>query len=530
MSEFETITDITDTTGRIVITRFPPEPNGFLHLGHLKAMMLDFTYNKYCRCILRMDDTNPSSEKQSYVDGIVEDVKWLGFNYEKLTYTSDYFDKLYEFAVELIKSGNAYVDFTPSDELKEMRHSGTESTYRSTSPEINIKEFQNMKDGRYKEGEAVLRLKIDMQNNNHTLRDPIAYRINYTPHYRTGTNWVIYPSYDFSHGLVDALEEITDSYCTMEFFVRREQYYWPVMKLKDRFGLTPAIVMEFGRFNIDGVTLSKRKIIDLMNKGIIKGFDDPRLYTIRGLRRRGFTPEILKNIVSHSGTGRAPTTVSKDLIEFELRDRLDKECMRAFAVLNPVSVTIKNGTVRNLSRPIQPSDLSKGSRTVTMTSDIYIDRADFRDVDNPTYYRLAPNKTIRLKYADFVRHDSHELNDGVVKHIIVVETVPDKPKKIKGIIHWVDGKSHKAVFEIYNDLVDGAECDSATITVERHIGYVEPYVIDTVRSTDKENIVFQFERIGYYKFDRYETIEDEKVPIFIRVINITDRYNEPKNN
>ena len=359
------------------ITRFPPEPNGYLHLGHLKAMMFDFELYKDVNsfCILRMDDTNPDVEKKEYVQGIIDDVTWIGYKYNKITYTSDYFDKLYECAIELIKMDCAYVDFSCSDEIKSMRHNGIESKYRSEPIENHLTYFENMRKNMYEENKAVLRLKIDMKNDNHNLRDPIAYRIKKNPHYRTGTTWCIYPSYDYSHGLVDAFENVTDSFCTMEFFIRRDQYYWPVLKLKDKFNLKAANVLEFGKLNIEGVVLSKRKIVPLIVSGIVGGFDDPRLYTIRGLKRRGFTPEILKKIVSHAGMNRTVTTISRSLIEHELRSWLDKNCYRTFAVMNPLFVSVMNGSEKLCLHPNHPNDKTTGFHYTKLTNKIIIEKA-----------------------------------------------------------------------------------------------------------------------------------------------------------
>lgn len=534
----ETVTE-TSNDDMPHITRFPPEPNGYLHMGHLKAMMFDFDLFTApgSKCILRMDDTNPEAEKEEYVKGICEDVKWLGYQYSDLTYTSDYFPRLYECAVELIKMGHAYVDFSSAEEIKSMRHAGLESKDRSASVETNLENFENMRKGKYEENGAVLRLKIDMQNDNHSLRDPIAYRIKYTPHIRTKSEWCIYPSYDYSHGLVDAFELITDSFCTMEFFVRREQYYWPVLKLKEKFGLKPATVLEFGRLNIEGVELSKRKIVPLIEKGIIGGFDDPRLFTIRGLKRRGFTPEILKKIVSHAGMGRTPTTIAKSLIDYELRTILDRDSHRVFAVMDPLYVKIvnndlseKSASSRMCDHPNHPSDKTKSTHTTELTENIVIEKSDFRSVDSPDYYRLAPGKVIRLRYADFVEYVSH---DG--KCITVRDCVPDKPKKIKGVIHWVKADAPKIIFEIYDDLYDSDGVVKPNSQIHRHNGmienYVEDYLVEHVKESDenRSNIVFQFERLGYFKFDRF-VIDFEKdnapIPVFIRIIDLADKYNK----
>jgi glutaminyl-tRNA synthetase len=395
-----------------------------------------------------------------------------------------------------------------------------------------------MKNGKYLDNEAVLRLKIDMQNNNHSLRDPIAYRIKHISHHRTGKEWCIYPSYDYSHGLVDAFEGITDSFCTMEFYVRRDQYYWPVLKLKEKFNLVAANVFEFGRLNIEGIELSKRKIIPLIKQNIVSGFDDPRLYTIRGLRRRGFTPEILKKIVSHAGMGRSETIIERSLIDHELRNVLDRDSIRAFAVLNPLKIKILNNDMSEKSCDIieknhqnHPTDISKGSHNTDLSPNIFIEKTDFRAIDSVDFYRLAPNKTIRLRYADFVEYVSHTMDNVIVKDII-----PEKPKKIKGVIHWVSKeRSKRIIIQIYDDLYDVVEGIDKNIKMNLNSkimcydSLVENYVIEYLESQiDKINIVFQFERLGYFKFDHYSKHSDssEKIPVFMRVIDLTDKYNK----
>lgn len=522
------------------ITRFPPEPNGYIHLGHLKAMMYDFDRftNKEDYCILRMDDTNPETERQEFVEAIKEDVEWLGYHYKKLTYTSDYFDELFKCAIYLIEHNYAYVDFSSPEQIKDDRHNGIESPYRSSSVELNVKEFINMRNGMYKDNEAVLRLKIDMQNNNHSLRDPIAYRIKHLSHYRTENRWCIYPSYDYSHGIVDTLERVTDSYCTMEFFVRHEQYFWPIHKLKPYFALmgitTIPTVCEFGRLNIEGVELSKRKIIPLVENKFIDGFDDPRLYTIRGLRRRGFTPDILKNIIKNSTSNeitRNETLISKSFLEQQLRLYHDQTCLRAFAVMDPIKLLINNNITnqyfiaRSCTHPNHPTNKELGSHETILTKDLYIEKSDFRESDSKDYYRLTPNtnKPIRLRYADFVNYVSHHYINDDDQEIVVKDIIPDQPKKIKGIIHWVNSNSPKAVFEIYESLYgdDGVIKNGSKINI--YNGYVEQFVIDSL----KNNItVFQFERLGYFKFNRYlDNNNGTNLPVFIQIIGLQDKYN-----
>lgn len=457
---------------KMIRTRFPPEPNGYLHLGHVKAMLFDFTYHPGCDCILRLDDTNPDMERQEFVDAIIEDVTWMGFNPSRVTYTSDYFDTLYTFAERLIDDGKAYVDFSTPDEIKEGRLHGTDSAWRDKSVDWNLAEFRKMRDGMYSNGTCALRLKIDMKHENPNLRDPIAYRIKHSTHYRTGDKWKIYPSYDYSHGIVDALEGITHSYCTSEFLIRRPQYLWPVEQL----GLTPANVVEFGRLNVEGIGLSKRKIIPLVEGGELDGYDDPRLFTIRGLRRRGFTPELLKELAGLSSISLKDTELSKSIVLHTLRTQYDTVAPRAFAVLNPLPVMLADGSLHS-----------------------YIDRDDFREVDSPSYYRMAPGKTIRLRYGPCISYHSHT-EDSLTAMI-----VPDQ--KVKGIVHWVPANAKQAIFICYEDI------DIHSEKVILH-GFVHPDV------TYGANEVYQFERVGYFKYDHMKG----DIPVFIKIVGLLNKY------
>lgn len=504
---------------KCVITRFPPENSlNSLHLGHLKAMMYDFELNTGCKCILRMDDTNPETEKMEYVDGIIKDVEWLGFTPWKLTYTSDYFDKLIEFAFILISNGKAYVDFTPIDKMKEMRHTGEESGYRNYPIDWHITEFTNMINRKYESGFAVLRLKIDMKNSNHTLRDPVAYRINYFPHYRTGTKYVIYPSYDYSHGIVDALENITFSYCTTEFYIRREQYYWPVKEL----GLKPAEVREFGRLNVEGNVLSKRKIKKLIEETKVSNFDDPRLLTIEGLKRRGFTPKILRNIISTVTNFESDkfntndTNISQHFIDHCLREELDKIAPRMFAVIDPLKINIINfdGDMKDCEHPNHSNNPEMGIHNTIITKNIYIEKSDFKNTDSKDYYRLTHEKPVRLRYSDFIKYNK-ENDDGSLDVELIV---PENPKKIKGVIHWISFEdSIEAKFELYNHPLF-FEKDSELFfndkSKEVYYGRVENSVMKNLE------ISYQFERLGYFKFDRFE---DDK-PVFIRIVDLFNKY------
>lgn len=460
---------------KMIRTRFPPEPNGYLHLGHVKAMLFDFEYHPGCECILRYDDTNPDMEKQEYVDAILEDVTWMGFNPFRITYTSDYFDHLYEFAERLIIDGKAYVDFSTADDIKKMRLSGIESEWRNKPVDWNINEFRKMRDGVYSNGECTLRLKIDMTHENPNLRDPIAYRVKHSNHFRTGDKWKIYPSYDYSHGIVDSLENITHSYCTSEFLIRRPQYLWTVEQLN----LKPADVLEFGRLNVEDISLSKRKIIPLVENGELDGFDDPRLFTIRGLRRRGFTPKLLKELAGLSSIGLKDTILSKNIVLHKLRSHYDSIAPRAFSVLDPLPVYFEDGSHY-----------------------CYIDRSDFRDIDTPSYYRMAPGKTVRLRYGPCVSYISHGENR------LVVKIVPDI--KVKGIIHWVPADALPAIFESYNDI----DVSSPKII---NTGYIHP---DVKYGTGYE--FYQFERVGYFKYDRFE----KDKPVFLKIVGLVQKFKE----
>ncbi len=491
------------------ITRFPPEPNGYLHIGHCKSIFINWGTGNSCH--LRLDDTNPSAEKQEYVENIIEDVQWLGFDVGTITYTSDHFDKLYEFAKLLISRNLAYVDFTPKDTMREQRHEGFENEYRFKSVEWNDTEFELMKSGAYKENQCVLRLKIDMKNPNHALRDPIAYRINYTPHYRTGNKWVIYPSYDYSHGIIDALEGITHSYCTDEFFIRRDQYYWPVHRLIEHgINLVPAIVHEYGKLSIQNNILSKRNINKLVNEGLVSGYSDPRLLTLKGLKRRGFTPSMIKSIVETSSMERHETIVNTDFIDHVMRNELGNTAIRIFGIIDPIEVFVidhykftQTSSHPDLLIPNGPS------HTINFSSKLYIEREDFRTEHDKSYYRYTPENIVRLRYNDFSKMISWNKNS-----ITIERAEPTNPKKVKGCIHWIsESDAVQVIYELYTDLApDGIFNPNSKKSVK---GYIQKYALEP------ENIskVFQLERVGYFKFDRYEGID----PVFIRITGLYDR-------
>lgn len=495
----------------VIFTRFPPEPNGFIHIGHLKAMMYDFTLHEGCKCYLRLDDTNPDKENWEFVNGIIDDIKWLEFEPHKITFTSDYFEILYEYAIELIKNNLAYIDFSSFEKIKQDRLNGIESEYRNKSIDYHLTEFENMKNGKYNENECILRLKIDMNHSNHVMRDPTAYRIKKNLHYKTGTKWCIYPSYDYSHGIVDALEKIKYSYCTTEFLIRRDLYYWPIEQL-NKLGknLEPAEVTEFGKLVVENNILSKRNILKLVNEGFMSGFDDPRLLTIRGLKRRGYTPTILKNIVKNSSMNRADQFFSNDVIRHYLRKELDENAIRVFGVVKPKLIEIENFSDHyNDIIECKHNNHSKSTEfhNTVLTKQIYIDSNDFREVDDPDFYRLAPGKTIRLRYGPFIQYVSHSDNKIICKIV-----TSEKPKKIKGIIHWVSADekySTKVKYELFNDVLINGELNKNSL--EKYEGYIENYALDIIDS-------IQLERVGYFKYDRNE---DNK-RVYIRVVELND--------
>ncbi len=489
-----------------VITRFPPEPNGYLHIGHAKSIFINWAQGNQCH--LRLDDTNPSAEKAEYVENIKEDLLWLGLDLGQITWTSDYFDKLHEYAKLLIGNGYAYVDFTSPEKIKEERKLGISNEFRSKPIEWNQSEFEKMTQGAYTNSECVLRLKIDMANVNYTLRDPIAYRINQTPHHRTGTKWHIYPSYDYSHGIVDALEKITMSYCTDEFFIRRDQYYWPVNKLIELgINLIPAQVVEYGKLSIANNILSKRNINKLVSDGLVSGHDDPRLLTIKGLKRRGFTPRVIKKIASCSGFDRKESVLSTDLIDNFLREDL-ADALRAFAVIDPLVVNIESTEPFEIqcAHPNHPI-LDKGVHSIKITNKIYIEREDFRAEHDKNFYRYTPENIVRLRYSDFTQVKSWTDNQITISHC-----VPTNPKKVKGCIHWIsDADAIPAKFELFTDMAPNGIFDSGS--KKETTGYVQSFVMDNLDQ------FFQFERLGYFKFDRWEN----SIPVFIRITGLYDR-------
>jgi glutaminyl-tRNA synthetase len=551
MAENETnrsfITDIVDEhnkSGRFegqVHTRFPPEPNGYLHIGHAKSIVLNFglaeQYGGLCN--LRFDDTNPAKEEQEYIDAIMEDVSWLGYDWgDRLYFASDYFDQLYDMAVELIKIGRAYVDELSPDEIREYRGTlkepGKESPYRDRSVEENLALFEKMRDGGFKEGEAVLRAKIDMASGNINMRDPVMYRILNAHHPRTGDKWKIYPMYDFAHGQSDSIEGVTHSICTLEYEDHRPLYDWYL----DNIELYHPQQIEFARLDITHTVLSKRKLIRLVQEGHVNGWDDPRMPTIAGLRRRGYTPESIRNFAEDIGVGKVKGVVEMHKLEYHIRDHLNKVANRVMAVVNPLKVVIENypeGEVEMMDAVNNPEDESAGTRTVPFSRELYIERDDFMEEPVKKFFRLAPGREVRLRWGyfitctDVVKDESGEIVE--LRCTYDPETkggqAPDG-RRVKATLHWVSA-SHavQAEARLYESLftVEDPDADKDkdftelinpnSLTVVDPI-YIEPY-IQEASVGDR----FQFERLAYFVVDPDST-EDKLV--FNRTVTLRDQW------
>ncbi|HID38101.1 MAG TPA: glutamine--tRNA ligase/YqeY domain fusion protein, partial [Calditrichaeota bacterium] len=437
-----------------VHTRFPPEPNGYLHIGHAKSIRLNFGLAEDYdgRCNLRFDDTNPVKEEDEYVRSIIEDVKWLGFDWEdRLFYASDYFEQMYEYAVQLIKAGKAYVDDQSAEEIRRTRGTltepGVESPYRNRSPEENLDLFKRMRKGEFPDGSRVLRAKIDMKSGNLNMRDPVMYRILHAIHHRTGDKWCIYPMYDWAHGLEDSIERITHSICTLEFEDHRPLYDWFLEQL----GVFHPRQIEFARLNLSYTIMSKRKLLRLVQEGHVSGWDDPRMPTLAGMRRRGYTPEAIREFSDRIGVAKADSMVDIALLEHCLREDLNKRALRVMVVLNPLKVIIENypdDKVETLNAENNPEDLSAGTRTLKFGKTIYIERDDFKEEAPRKWFRLAPGKEVRLKHAYYITctevikdPQSGEITELRCKYDPKSRGGwTDDGRKVKGTLHWVSAE------------------------------------------------------------------------------------------
>ena len=524
-----------------VHTRFPPEPNGYLHLGHAKSICLNFGVAKEFNglCNLRFDDTNPTKEDTEYVESIREDVRWLGGDWgDREFYASNYFDKLYEYAEQLIKMGKAYVDDLTADEIREYRGTltqpGRESPYRNRSVEENLDLFRRMRAGEFADGTHVLRAKIDMASPNLVMRDPTLYRIRHATHHRTGDKWCIYPMYDFTHPLSDSIEGITHSLCTLEFVNNRELYNWVLETLN----VYHPEQTEFARLNLTYTVLSKRKLIQLVKEGYVKGWDDPRMPTLSALRRRGVPPEAIHDFCRRIGMAKSEAVVEYGLLEFCIREYLNAHAPRWMAVLNPVRLVIDNYPEDQedvFEMPLYPDDDSFGSRKVPFTRELYIDRDDFRLDPPKKYYRLAPGQEVRLRYAYFVTcTDVVKDAEGNVQEIHCTYdpasrggNSPDG-RKVKGTIHWVSAKyALPAEVRLYEQLFSVADPNNVP-EGKTFLDYINPDSLRTVSARLEPAIAqirtgetVQFERVGYFCKDRDST---DELPVFYRTVTLRDTW------
>ena len=513
-----------NTYEKRVHTRFPPEPNGYLHIGHAKSICLNFGIaQKYGGLTnLRFDDTNPSKENVEYVNSIKEDVQWLGFTWDdRLFYTSDYFDKIYTYAIKLICLGKAYVDDLTSDEIREYRGNfskpGKESPCRNRSVEENLKLFEEMKDGKYADGEKVLRAKIDMASPNINMRDPVIYRIVHAPHHRTGTKWCIYPMYDFAHPVSDAIERITHSICTLEFEDHRPLYNWCLENWEDADGQIPRQI-EFARLNVTNMVMSKRKLRVLVEKGIVSGWDDPRMPTIAGIRRRGYTPEAIRDFCDRIGVAKADSTVDISLLEYCIREDLKMKAPRIMTVIAPIKVVIMNypvGQTETMTAENNQENEAMGTREMTFSRTIYIERNDFMEIPVKKFFRLSPGKEVRLKYAYIIKCEEVIKDaDGVIVELHCTYDPESKSgsginanRKVKGTLHWVNAADAVDVeTRIYDYLLKSngeEETDNGDFLAQ-----INPHSLDVYHSKAEAYILqyhpgdkFQFLRQGYFVLD-----------------------------
>ena len=527
--------------GRVdsIMTRFPPEPNGYLHLGHAKSICLNFGLaRKYGgKTNLRFDDTNPTKEDTEYVDSIKDDIKWLGFQWDRELYASDYFDQLYEWAEQMIREGLAYVDDQTQEQIREGRGTvdkpGVNSPYRDRSVEENLKLFREMKEGRYADGEKVLRAKIDMAHPNMMFRDPLLYRIKHAHHHRTGDKWCIYPMYDYTHGQCDSIEHITHSICTLEFDVHRPLYDWFIKTLR----IYPSHQYEFARLNLTYTLMSKRKLLELVQKNYVSGWDDPRMPTLCGVRRRGYTAEALKMFCEKIGVSKRDQLMDIQLLEWCVRQDLNARANRYMVVQDPLKVTLTNwepGKVEWFDCPLNPADPEGATRKVPFSGELLIDRADFMEDAPKKFFRLKPGGEVRLKYTYIIRCDEVVKDaEGNVVELRCSYDPSTRPgggdwRSVKGTIHWVSASHAREIeLRLYDRLF--TEADMNSIPADRDYkeflnpqslvigkGYAEPALAE-----DASGIAVQFERTGYYFKDKDST--DAHI-IFNKTVALKDSY------
>lgn len=522
------------TYGGRVYTRFPPEPNGYLHIGHAKSICLNFTtaqkYNG--KCNLRFDDTNPVKEDTEYVESIMGDVKWLGFQWDELYFASDYFDKIFDCAVTLIKKGKAYVCDLSAEEIKEYRGTltapGKESPYRNRSVEENLELFENMKKGQYKDGEKVLRAKIDMASPNINMRDPVIYRIAHAEHHNTGNKWCVYPMYDFAHPLEDAIEGITHSICTLEFEDHRPLYDWVLQELE---WPQPPQQIEFARLNLTNTVMSKRYLKALVDNGDVEGWDDPRMPTIAGLRRRGYTPSAIRDFCERIGVSKANSTVDVALLEHCIREGLKDQVETRMVVMDPLKVVITNypeGMTEEVDIENSKEDETKGTRKVPFSRELYVERDDFMEVPVKKYFRLFPGNEVRFKGAYFITCSEVVKDEsGNVTELRCTYDPETRSgsgfdgRKVKGTIHWVDAKSAvKIKVRAYSHLMIEDEKGDNVLNSDS-LKILEAVAEPSIRES-KAGERFQFFRHGYYIQD--EKLSTETEPVFNQIVDLKSSW------
>ena len=525
----------------VVQTRFPPEPNGYLHIGHAKAICLDFGLADEFggKTNLRFDDTNPEKEETEYVDSIQEDVRWLGFDWDRLAYASDYFDQLYEWAIKLIKDGKAYVDDLSADQIREYRGTLTEpgknSPYRERSIEESLDLFQRMRAGEFPDGSRVLRAKIDMASPNLNMRDPVMYRILHAEHHRTGAKWCIYPMYDYAHGQSDSIERVTHSMCTLEFADHQPLYRWYIEQL----GIFPSEQTEFDRLNLTYTLLSKRKLLQLVRDGHVSGWDDPRMPTLSGIRRRGYPPEAIRNFVTQAGVSRTNGTTDIAMLEHFVREDLNRRAPRVMAVLRPLKLVIDNypeGQSEDCEAVNNPEDPAAGTRKVPFSRVLYIEQDDFREVPPKGYFRLSPGREVRLRYGYFVTCTNVVKNGN--GEVVEVHCTYDPAtrggnaadgRKVKATIHWVSA-AHAIDSEVrlYDKLFTKAD-PSQLEEGEDFTASLNPNSLEIVKDAKLEpslasaavGLRYQFERLGYFCVDPDSA---PGKPVFNRTVALKDTW------
>ena len=522
-----------------VVTRFPPEPNGYLHIGHAKSICINFGLAEELngRCHLRFDDTNPVKEDDEYVEAIKDDVRWLGFDWgEHLHFASDYFDQLYAWAVQLIKAGQAYVDSQSAEEMRSNRGTltepGKDSPYRERSVEENLELFEKMKNGEFPDGSHVLRAKIDMAAPNMNLRDPAMYRILHAHHHRTGDKWCIYPMYDFAHGQGDSIEGVTHSICTLEFEDHRPLYEWFIKSL----AIFAPQQIEFARLNLSYTVMSKRKLLQLVRENYVSGWDDPRMPTLVGMRRRGYPAAAVRNFCERIGVGKGASWIDLSVLEDCVREQLNETANRRMAVLDPLKVTITNypaERVEDIQSPNHPQKPELGNRVVPFTNELYIERDDFMEDPPKKFFRLGPGREVRLRNAYIIRCDEVVKDEqGQVIELRCsadLDTLGEAPadgRKVKGIIHWVSARhAEKVEVRLYDRLFSQENPDKA----ENYLSALNPQSLQIIQAYAEQGLhaaaageTFQFERVGYFCVDSHESQAGK--PVFNRTVTLRDTW------